>query len=1128
MPFYSRDDRLPADGDKFYYENTIPSQTYDGSISDLLEPPSSLGSSTAVSQFSDSTNRRGVKIPALESPSPLAKKRKQEDGPDEEPEMLWRSAKTVKVEEDSPTLASTVNDNVVVLAWAPRVQHMVDKYDLSIGVQWEITRLLSTNHITYNDLTPEKLSALRGPNADAAQRAARILLNVPEQAESDDTAFAQEKSLLSPWAELDTEIETLKLDPDAGLGNSTVKPGWYGGKVVFPLKIKPKKENRSGKGPITGYQIVLDHATLSSSTRFARKSGSAAFIRVKIAMDILRSNASMMIDLFLKPFVLWDRVFRAFFAKDDNVFLFCTNETMDESGMLRTIDNGRQSLLEFVEFHNPLREGDKQLLCKWASRMALGLSNSVPGPRIDPRDIFETPDIVSTDGTNSDLTDGCGLCNKTLPMMIYHQLALEGVPAAIQFRLGGMKGLLLQQPQSTISDRPQVTYRPSQLKIRGQPEHPSHLTIDLLRTSRMRTSVSISAEVIRNLEDNGVPRRALADLFRARITEVMEGLTDWEGSNAMLKLWATLERLGGVHNQRRAIEAGGEARARGLGGGFDRPNADEDGDDNEPDESGFDPGLQQRSRAWDPDEESGCPSGLEETMISLLASGFTPNNSSICRAKLQAIYLSRARILTSRIKFTVPQSASAFVVPDPCGVLGPNEIHIKASRPALKMEDGLEADIVVGDVLITRNPCKVPSDVRKVRAVDHPELAGYVDVIVVSAHPSAQRLLELLAGGKLDSSFTLTLSNYSRVIISSGDYDGDTCIVIWDQQIVAPFKNSDIKYATPPAGMLQRQFTRDNTTVDKFIQTHNAVQDNERKVAEIQRYLLSNLRDMTQLGMYSSFHENAIITYGYSNPRTVRLAHMFNTLMDSAKTGYSLTRAAWQDDFHKHFHKVGPKYRELASTRRRKKLEHPSDEYVTRSERSPYHRNSKEIMDYFVNVAKEEYDKLCIQMDEKFKALHFGDYENGIPPDKDLAQPWFAAEERAITCPSLAKDLRAIAAHVNRVYDERKAVQTDKRIEERQDQLRALSKKFASGPPLEAMQVIFDEAQIRRLAASYAYVHDWKKKRTFANSIGGDGWSRFPWDVAFRELCHIKAQCAVGHSQTVTMFFFNHLRMVKT
>ncbi|KAL1695215.1 RNA dependent RNA polymerase-domain-containing protein [Schizophyllum commune] len=1097
--------------DKFFYETRIPSQVYDGSLTDVLAPPPthSSGSSTTVSHLSESTNR-SVKREPSQSPSPLAKKRKRED--DSEDRSLWRTAKVVKTEQDmEPTSPVVINDDS---AWDKGVQKLIDDYDLSDGVKWEMARLCSLGRITsYADFKRHKLALLRGTNAEAADRAARTLLDLPEDDASTDAAFAHEKSLLSPWAELDTELATLALDPDAGLGNSAARPGWYGGKVVFPLRIKAIKEAKKGKydPKVIGWSIVLDHATLGSSTRFARRCGSTAFLRVKVAMDVLRSRSHEMLDLFLKPFVLWDRVFRAFFAKDDNVFLVCTNEMMESPRMLKTVDNGRQSLREFVEFHNPLRVADKQLLCKWASRMALGLSNSVPGPRIDPSDIFETPDIVSTDGSNSDLTDGCGLCNKTLPVMIYHSLALDGVPAAIQFRLGGMKGLLLQEPHSTPSDRPRVTYRPSQLKIRDQPSHPAHLTIDLLRTSRMRTSVSISAEVIRNLEDNGVPRHILADLFKARINEVMEGLTNWEGPNGMLKLWATLERLGGVLTQRRATEASGEARARGLGGDFDRADDDADNDDEDSDEFGFDAGLQRHSIAWQPDYVSGSPSRLEETVMMLLDSGFTPDNSSICREKLKEIYKSRARYLTSKIKFTVPQSASAFVVPDPCGVLGPNEIHVKCSRPSLKTDDGLETDIVVGDVLITRNPCKVPSDVRKVRAVSYPELAGYVDVIVVSAHPSTGRLLELLAGG---------------------DYDGDTCIVIWDKQVVDNFKNSDIKYATPPDNILKHQFRRDTLTVDEFMKSHEESENAELEIIEIQKYLLSNLRDMTQLGMYSTFHENAIIKYGYANPRTVRLAHMFNILMDAAKTGYKLTKAAWEDDRRRHQHAIGPVYRELARTRRRTKPAHSADEYLSRvidvtNKNSKFFRRHKtEIMEYLVEVAEGEYKELCIKMDAKFKELHLGNLQQNRPPDMDLARPWFEAEAHAESVQlALAPDLRAIAAHVNRVYEEQKHVDTEKRIEDRQDQLRAMSKDFASGPSLQRMGIIFDEAQIRRLAASYAYVYDWKMKSQSPTFVG-DGWSRFPWNVAFRELCQIKA-AAVGPSKTVTTTFYEHFKLAK-
>ncbi|KAL1746021.1 RNA dependent RNA polymerase-domain-containing protein [Schizophyllum fasciatum] len=1108
--------------DKFYYETQIPSQVYDGSLTDVLAGPSDIDPESPVpslvsGHLTDSTSSRKHESQEPHTPSPLATKRKRDDEHALGEDALWQTAKAIKTEQEAllppPTM---ITDEAVILAHDNGVQRLMDEYELSDGVKWEMARLRSLGRIqSYDELTSEKLSLLCGPNNDAAERAARTLLNMVECNDSDETISAQEKSLISPWAELDTEIETLKLDPNAGLGNSSVRPGWYGGKVLFPLRIKEDKKGKGkGKGRHQagpGYTIVLDHASLSSSTRFARRCGSTAFLRVKVAMGILRSRPGEMLNLFLKPFVLWDRVFRAFFAKDDNVFLVCTNETMDITGRLQTVDNGRQSLRDFVEFHNPLRVGDRQLLCKWASRMALGLSNSVPGPRVDPSDIFEIPDIVSTDGTNSDLTDGCGLCNKTLPMMVYHQLTLDGVPAAVQFRLGGMKGLLLQQPHSAPCERPQVSYRPSQLKIRGQLEHPAHLTIDLLRTSRMRVSVAISAEVIRNLEDNGVPRSTLAKLFKARIAEVMDGLTSWDGPNGMLKLWATLERLGGVLTQRRMTAASGEARARGLGSNFDRIEDDADDDDDEPDEFGFDVGLQRRSVAWVADHVSGCPSRLEETVMMLLDSGFTPDNSSICREKLREIYLSRARILTSKIRFTVPQSASAFVVPDPCGVLGPNEIHLKCSRPSLITDDGIDTDIIVGDVLITRNPCKVPSDVRKVRAVSHPELACYVDVIVVSAHPSTQRLLELLAGG---------------------DYDGDTCIVIWDKSIVEPFRNSDTSYATPDNSILRLQFSRDTLTVDQFMQS-----DAEDQTTEMQKYLLSNLRDVTQLGIYSTFHETAIYKYGYAQWRTVRLAHVFNTLMDAAKTGYKLTERAWNDDRSQYQHQVGPLYRELAKTRRRKnKTEHGADEYLSRCTKDSrysrypddrfFRQQGTEIMDYLVAVAKHEYDALCIRMDDKFKNLSLGDAQKDIPPDMDLAKPWFDAVARAKALPGLGCDLGAIAAHVHRVYAEKSPVVTDQRIEERQDQLRALSKKFVSGPPLQDMQVLFEEAQIRRLAASYAYIYDWRKISSYRNRHIGDGYSRFPWNVAFRELCQIKAT-AIGPSKTVSSEFYEHFKLAK-
>jgi RNA-dependent RNA polymerase len=47
-------------------------------------------------------------------------------------------------------------------------------------------------------------------------------------------------------------------------------------------------------------------------------------------------------------------------------------------------------------------------------------------------------------------------------------------------------------------------------------------------------------------------------------------------------------------------------------------------------------------------------------------------------------------------------------------ILEPGEIYFKSSKRNLKAPDGTEIDIVLGDILITRHPCKLPTDVQKV------------------------------------------------------------------------------------------------------------------------------------------------------------------------------------------------------------------------------------------------------------------------------------------------------------------------------------------------------------------------------------------------------------------------------
>ena len=51
---------------------------------------------------------------------------------------------------------------------------------------------------------------------------------------------------------------------------------------------------------------------------------------------------------------------------------------------------------------------------------------------------------------------------------------------------------------------------------------------------------------------------------------------------------------------------------------------------------------------------------------------------------------------------------------DTSGILEEGEVFFKSSQRPFKLPDGTETDVYTGPVLVTRNPCKLPTDVRKV------------------------------------------------------------------------------------------------------------------------------------------------------------------------------------------------------------------------------------------------------------------------------------------------------------------------------------------------------------------------------------------------------------------------------
>ncbi|KAH8114962.1 RNA dependent RNA polymerase-domain-containing protein [Phellopilus nigrolimitatus] len=1008
----------------------------------------------------------------------------------------------------------------VFIAFDGSYQIFFDKRELSFGVQWEIARLVSAGRLKYGDIPVAVLDKLKGTNTNAAPQVVRLLL--PDAVAKESTQFAaavkEELQAKAPWTELDKEFAAHQDSPTAGLGCSG-SSSWYGGKVHFIGKLK-EAGKKDGKHNFT---IELDRPELGPSSRFARRFGSHSFLRVNIKKDIL-NNKNMADDLaafFYRPFVINGRVYRGLLSKEHSVFLYMTNERVENRRIVSPKDDvdspgGQMSLLRFLNWHNPLKENQNQTVVKWAARFALGFSNSVPGLKLEAEHIHTIDDQASEswDGMGKlpselDMTDGCGVANAPLLKRLREVFEWEAYPTAVQCRLGGAKGLILLHPLGRYNDTqtiPEAYVRPSQIKIKyaeGEPLDEAMLIVDVLRSSKMKTPARLSAETIINLAENGVKASSFVKLMHDGLEELVRGLTTWDGQNAMESLFYKVAKVGGVMGARMARELGGKSRAMGFG-----QIEDDNDDEDDEDDLQIDPALQQRSTAWWDDQISGQPSSLQETVMVLLASGFHPRTCSVLAAKLENVLGTAVDSYVKRYKIDVGMSCEAFIVPDPYGVLEDGEIHIKIQGSGMGAssflgEDMLPTDVVRGKVLVTRHPCKVPTDIQKVTAVERPELRQFCNVIIFST--KGKRSLASMLGG--------------------GDYDGDKVIAIWQPEIVKNFRNADVSYANPPEG-LNKCFVQNTETVKELLQRVPPTTDYDAHVHELQTFLLGSLKNQSAVGNYSVMHDNAVYEHGYFDERTKRLAYMFCACLDGSKTGLVIDPEVYKKDLQEFKDKKGkgPEWKAKPKDANRD------------GDNSIHLKRPSNMHSFIMDVCKKQGLAKSRELMQRYKDL-LKPYATG-KYDEDLAAVYFEAKEHAeevqkMGCVGKMEELERIVAHVNRVRIQHRDMLklgsprkgranvgfTNLKIEARQDMLRALSKEFVSEP---TGLIFFSASDVRRVRASYAYYHDWEEM----SKRSCERWTRFPWDVSMRDLCEIKAK-AIGYEKTITRSFYDKMNIVQ-
>ncbi|KAF8918142.1 RNA-dependent RNA polymerase [Mucidula mucida] len=639
-------------------------------------------------------------------------------------------------------------------------------------------------------------------------------------------------SARSPWAELDEECQALEKNPLAGMGHTS---DWFGGSVTLRAVYDSKTK-----------KLVLKMPTLDTSSALKRRFGSWNFLRVKT-----EDNSKETLEFFLRPVVILGMVFRALHASQDqgssHVTMVCVDEAYTAGKIKKTLvrKGVAYQLWDFINFLNDLEVNKRQFIGKYAARFALYLSASTPGPLLEQDAIHEQEDHYSEpneNGERSNMTDGCGISTWSLHEQFLKRSKVQAT--AIQFRLRGGKGMTLcvhdkewlgktdsKEPLEDEPPSPELWLRDSQIKIKfpsGRLLDPLHLTLAVLNYSQMRVSVQLSPEVIINLESNKVPATYFESLARACVRQIVANFTTIDTDLGLFRIWDAVNNAEGITTMR-------DIRATGI---MQRKWNQKDDEEN-------DGGM------YPPDPSSGYPSSLGEVVMELLDSGFSPMDCVFLREKIRLVAKAQLNRKKVDYHFEVEKSCAAYVVSDPFGVLGPNEIQIKASGPKFLRDTGYYAHEIIGDVVMTRNPCKIPTDARKFKATTHPKLATMTDVIVCSIQGKI-RLLDMLGGG---------------------DYDGDRAIVFWDHNIVNSFQDADLKYMTPPPGF-EDMFEKDTTSVADFLASVESL-STELKTVELQKHLVGELESISNVGRISVQHDHCIyVTGSYAHPDSVMVGHM--------------------------------------------------------------------------------------------------------------------------------------------------------------------------------------------------------------------------------------------------------------
>ncbi|KAL3678732.1 hypothetical protein R1sor_021688 [Riccia sorocarpa] len=181
-----------------------------------------------------------------------------------------------------------------------------------------------------------------------------------------------------------------------------------------------------------------------------------------------------------------------------------------------------------------------------------------------------------------------------------------------------------------------------------------------------------------------------------------------------------------------------------------------------------------------------CAGEMYNTPLRMLCAGFGPRDEPHLRAMLLAIRAGQMEELIQKAKIFVPKGRWLLGCLDETGLLQYGQCFVQVSSPPkvdIYGKSYSTPSVITGKVVMTKNPCMHPGDIRVLEAVDVPHLRHMVDCLVFPQNGPRPHPNEA----------------------SGSDLDGDVYFVSWDERLVPPGGSSfePMEYDAHPAKMLK-------------------------------------------------------------------------------------------------------------------------------------------------------------------------------------------------------------------------------------------------------------------------------------------------------------------------------------